>query len=48
MIEPQSGRRPTCLLSGQPFNPVRLFTDIFIPEALVRTNLVSAGTGRAN
>jgi hypothetical protein len=43
MIERQSGHRPTCLLVGQPFNPFRVFTGIFIPEALVRTNLVSAG-----
>ena len=28
---------------GQPFNPYRLFTGIFIPEALVRSKLVSPG-----
>ena len=28
---------------GQPFNPFRLFTGIFIPEALVRSSLVSPG-----
>jgi hypothetical protein len=28
---------------GQPFNPFRLFTGIFIPEGLVRTNGISPG-----
>jgi hypothetical protein len=32
---------------GQPFNPFRLFTGIFIPEALVRSNLVSPGAKMA-
>src|SRR5580704_15338919 len=32
---------------GQPFNPYRLFTGIFIPEALVRSKLVSVGAKMA-
>ena len=32
---------------GQPFNPFRLFTGIIIPEALVRSNLVSPGAKMA-
>ena len=32
---------------GQPFNPYRLFTGIFIPEALVRSKVVSVGAKMA-
>jgi alkylated DNA nucleotide flippase Atl1 len=28
---------------GQPFNPFRIFVGIFIPDALVRSNVISAG-----
>jgi hypothetical protein len=29
---------------GQPFNPFGLFTGIFVPDALVRSTAISAGT----
>ena len=38
----QSKEAPRLSL-GQPFNPFRLFHGVFIPEALVRSGLVSAG-----
>jgi hypothetical protein len=43
MLQPQGGQRPVALQVGQPFNPFRIFTGIFIPEALVRSDLVSPG-----
>jgi len=47
MTQPQDRQKPTALHVGQPFNPFRLFTGIFIPEALVRSNLVSPGAKMA-
>jgi len=47
MTKPQDRQRPTGLMVGQPFNPYRLFTGIFIPEALVRSKLVSPGAKMA-
>jgi hypothetical protein len=43
MTQSHDGLRPTSLQVGQPFNPFRFFTGIFIPEALVRSALLSAG-----
>jgi hypothetical protein len=43
MLKPQSGQRPVALQVGQPFNPFRIFTGIYIPEALVQSKLVSPG-----
>lgn len=40
---PSNGQRPPALQVGQSFIPFKLFTGIFIPEALVRSNLVSPG-----
>jgi len=34
---------PSPLEIGQPFNPYKLFTGIFVPDALVRTSRISAG-----
>ncbi|HLK50628.1 MAG TPA: helix-turn-helix domain-containing protein [Bryobacteraceae bacterium] len=34
---------PAALRPGQPFNPYKLFTGIFIPEALVRNPQISSG-----
>jgi hypothetical protein len=39
----QNARWVSNLQVGQPFNPFRLFTGIFIPEALVRYKDLSAG-----
>ena len=47
MPKPQDGQRPVALHVGQPFNPFRLFTGIFIPEALVQSRLVSPGAKMA-
>jgi len=47
MIQPRDGKRPSMFRVGQPFNPFRLFTGIFIPESLVRSNLVSPGAKMA-
>ena len=47
MNQSQERQKPTMLRVRQPFNPFRLFTDIFIPEALVRCNLVSPGAKMA-
>ena len=35
--------RPSQLELGEPFNPYKLFTGVFIPDALVRTPQISAG-----
>ncbi len=43
MTQPQDRLRPCALQVGQPFNPFRFFTGIFIPEALVRSSLLSSG-----
>jgi hypothetical protein len=43
MTQPQDRLRPGALQVGQPFNPFRFFTGIFIPEALVRFSSVSPG-----
>ena len=43
MTQPQDRLRPGALQLGQPFNPFRFFTGIFIPEALVHSSLLSAG-----
>jgi hypothetical protein len=43
MPQSQNRQKPGALQVGQPFNPFRLFTGIFIPEALVRSSLVSPG-----
>ena len=45
--KPQDRQGPTTFMVGQPFNPYRLFTGIFIPEALVRSKLVSVGAKMA-
>jgi Helix-turn-helix domain len=47
MIRRQNSHGPGSFHVGQPFNPFRLFTGIFIPEALARTNLVSPGAKMA-
>ena len=47
MLTPQDGQKPVALHVGQPFNPFRLFTGIFIPEALVQSKLVSPGAKMA-
>lgn len=44
MTQSRVSSKPTSLEVGQSFNPHRLFTGIFIPEALARCNLVSPGT----
>ena len=36
-------QKMAALQIGEPFNPFRFFNGIFVPEALVRTKLVSAG-----
>ena len=41
MIQSPRRLRLTTLEIGQPFNPFRFFTGIFIPEGLVRSKLVS-------
>ena len=47
MTQPQDRPKPNMPEVGQPFNPFRLFTGIFIPEALVRSSLVSPGAKMA-
>lgn len=47
MTQPQQRQSQTALRVGQPFNPFRFFTGIFIPEALVRSYLVSPGAKMA-
>ena len=47
MTESQKPAWPEHTRVGQPFNPFRLFTGIFIPEALVRSELVSPGAKMA-
>ena len=47
MSEAPRPAQPEHLRVGQPFNPFRLFTGIFIPEALVRSHLVSPGAKMA-
>jgi hypothetical protein len=47
MTQPQDRQRANALQVGHPFNPFKLFTGIFIPEALVRSNLVSPGAKMA-
>jgi hypothetical protein len=47
MTQPQDRQRPTALRVGQPFNPFGFFTGISIPEALVRSDLVSPGAKMA-
>jgi hypothetical protein len=47
MSDAQTTTQPEHLRVGQPFNPFRLFTGIFIPEALVRSRLVSPGAKMA-
>src|SRR5260370_9850139 len=48
MTQPQDRQRAGAPQVGQPFNPFRLFTGIFIPEALVRCSWVSAGAKLAS
>jgi Helix-turn-helix domain len=43
MTQLQGPQRTGAPQVGQTFNPFRLFTGIFIPDALVRSSLVSAG-----
>ena len=47
MSASKEAARPEGIRIGQPFNPFRLFTGIFIPEALVRSKLVSPGAKMA-
>src|ERR1700733_6994752 len=47
MTKPHDRQGPTTFMVGQPFNPYRLFTGIFIHEVLVRSKLVSPGAKMA-
>ena len=47
MTKSQRPVRPETTMVGQPFNPFGLFNGIFIPEALVRSKLVSPGAKMA-
>jgi hypothetical protein len=47
MSDAQTITQPEHIRVGQPFNPFRLFTGIFIPEALAQSKVVSPGAKMA-